>query len=260
MTKQRAVRVISRAALASALLVVAAQAPAASAANRQRLQVKIRPLAGHAERGSRPIALHFTLTRWTDEGAISSPASDDRFFLPRGFGLDPTLVPYCNVNAFAQRGPSACRASRLGSGTLRLSALNASQPLPAAGGVTVYNTPPVRGAPTTLTYALVSQPVRSQFWFQGVVIPTRKGAVIEVRETRLNVYGLPLTVVSLDFDLGRTVGRGANRRSYLTGPARCGAPSSRVFGLRTTFYDRFIGSTLDRPAGPPLFTAEPASC
>ena len=61
-----------------------------------------------------------------------------RHRMPRGFGLDPTLVPYCNVNAFAQRGPSACRASRLGSGTLRLSALNASSQrsggCPGSGG------------------------------------------------------------------------------------------------------------------------------
>jgi hypothetical protein len=222
--------------------------------------VTIRPVAGQAQPGSRPVALHFRLSRWTDEGAISSPASDDRFSLPPGFALNPRVVPFCDVSALERRGPSACRASQIGSGTLQLAAATSRQPLKATGSVTLYNTRPVNGHPTTLTYAVVSQPVPSQFWFQGVVSATRSGAVIEVRETRLNLYGLPLTVLGLDFNFGRMVGHGARRRSYLTGPAKCGPPSSRIFGLRTTFYDRFMGATLDRPAGPPVSTSEPATC
>ena len=70
----RAVRAVAHVALPSVLLIAAAAAPSASAANRQRLQVTIRPLAGQAQRASRPVALHFRLSRWTDEGAISSPA------------------------------------------------------------------------------------------------------------------------------------------------------------------------------------------
>ena len=124
----------------------------------------------------------------------------------------------------------------------------------------VYNSAPRHGHPTLLTYALVSQPSRNEFWFQSVVSANGRGAVIDVRETRLNLYGLPLTVLGLDFGLGRAVGHGERRRSFVTGPPRCGLPRSRIFGLRTTFYDRFVDSNLDRPAGPPVFTAEPASC
>jgi hypothetical protein len=256
----RAAGAVWRIALLSGLVMVAALPAGASAANRQRLQVTIDRLPGQAERGSRPVALRFRLSRWTDEGVISSPAADDRFSMPPGFSLNPSVVPYCDRNRLAERGPTSCRAAQIGSGTLRLAAVTDTQALPAAGTVTVYNTRPINGHPTLLTYALVTQPLRSQFWFQSVVSTTRRGAVIEVRETLLNVYGFPLTVLGLDFSLGRTVGQGARRRSYLTGPARCGPPASRVFGLRTTFYDRFIGSRLDRPAGPRLSTSEPASC
>jgi len=255
----RAARAVSRIGLPIALLIIAALAPSASAANRQRLQVRIDRLAGPVHGGARPVALHFRLSRWTDEGAISSPASDDRFYLPRAYSLNPSAIPFCDINALIHRGPAACRAARVGSGTLRV-ALSGKQPLAAGGSLTVYNTPPVHRHPTTLTYVLVPRPVRSEFWFQSVVSATRHGPVIEVRETRLNLYGAPLTVTGLDFDFGRTVGHGKGRRSYLSGPAKCGPPASRVFALRTTFYDRFAGQALDRPAGPPLFTTEPASC
>ena len=256
----RAARALAYVALPSVLLIATALAPGASAANRQRLHVTIRPLAGQAQRASRPLALHFRLSRWTDEGAISSPALEDRFSLPPGFALHPRAIPDCDVNVLARKGPSACRASQVGTGTLQLAAKGATQTLAAAGSVIVYNGAPSHGHPTLLTYALVSQPSRNEFWFQSVVSANRRGTVIDVRETRLNVYGLPLTVLGLDFGLGRAVGHGTRPRSFVTGPLRCGLPSSRIFGLRTTFYDRFVGSNLDRPAGPPVFTAEPASC
>src|SRR5437016_3999834 len=108
----RAVRAVSTAVLPSVLVAVGALAPPASAANRQRLQVSIRPLASAAATGSRPIALHFTLARSTDDGALSSPASDDRFYLPRGYELNPGGIPTCTVNALAQRGPGVCRRAR----------------------------------------------------------------------------------------------------------------------------------------------------
>jgi hypothetical protein len=255
----RAARAASRVGLPIVLLIVGGLAPSASAANRQRLQVGIDRLSDPVHGGARPVALHFRLSRWTDEGAISSPARDDRFYLPRAYSLKPSAVPFCDVNALAHRGPAACRAASVGSGTLRV-AMSGKQPLAAGGSVTVYNTPPVHRHPTTLTYVLVPTPVRSEFWFQSVMSATRHGLVIEVRETRLNLYGAPLTVTGLDFTFGRIVGHGKNRRSYLSGPANCGPPASRTFGLRTTFYDRFLGPTLDRPAGQPLFTAEAASC
>jgi hypothetical protein len=253
-------RAILRASLTAVVLLVAVLGSSASAANRQRLRVGIVPLAGKAATGSRPIALTFDLNRFTDEGVISSPAASDTFTLPRGFAVHPQVVPFCNIDLLAHTGPSACRRAVIGSGALRLSALTGRGTLPAAGRITIYNTPPVRGHPTTLTYAQVAQPVRSQFWFQGILSPTRTGAVLRVREVRLNVSGLPLTVVELNFRFGRTVGRGARRQSYLTGPATCGTPASRVFGLSTTFYTRVINFSVDRPAGPPIFTSEPASC
>jgi hypothetical protein len=256
----RAARTLPCVALSSGLLLLAAFAPSAVAANRQRLQVTVQRIAGGAHGTSRPVTLHFRLSRWTDDGAISSPAAADRFSFPPGFALDSHAVRYCTADALAHRGPAACSRARVGSGTLQLAGKGATQTLSATGRVIVYNSPPSHGHATLLTYAVVEQPSRNDFWFQSVVTANRHGTVIAVRETHLSVYGLPLTVLTLNFDLGRTVGHGAHRRSFVAGPATCGRPSSRIFGLQTTFYDRFIGQTLDRPAGPPLSTAEPASC
>ena len=256
----RAARTVPRVALSSVLLLLAGFAPLALAANRQRLQVTVQPVASGAHGASRPVDLHFRLSRWTDDGAISSPAADDRFSFPPGFALNPHAVRYCTADALAHRGPAACSRARVGSGTLQLAGKGATQTLSAIGRVIVYNSPPIHGHATLLTYAAVEQPSHNEFWFQSVVRANRHGTVIEVRETRLSLYGLPLTVLALDFTLGRTAGHGARRRSFVSGPPTCGAPRSRVFGLGTTFYDRVIGQRLDRPAGPPLFTAEPASC
>src|SRR3954453_16569314 len=114
----REARAFSSVALPTVLLMVAVLAPSASAANRQRLQVRIDRLAGPVHGGARPVALHFRLSRWTDSGALSSPASDDRFYLPRAYSLKPSAIPFCDPNALAHRGPAACRAARVGSGTL----------------------------------------------------------------------------------------------------------------------------------------------
>ena len=254
----RAGRAISGLALPCALLVLAAVAPAAAtAANRQRLQVTIDPAGGRLDGGSRPVTLHFRLSRSTDSGAISSPAAEDRFLLPRGFAVHPAALRQCDLNVLIRKGPSAGRACQIGSGTLQLAALTVNPTPPAAGTVTIFNARPRGGRARIVTYALVTQPIRSEFWFKSDVRPTRRGDVIVVRETRLSIYGVPLTVLALDFTFGRAVGHGAGRRAYMTGPPRCGPAGSRIFGLRTTFYDPFTGAA---PAGPPLLTSEPASC
>jgi len=206
--------------LPCALLVLAVASPAAAtAANRQRLQVNIDQAGGRLDHGSRPVTLHFRLSRWTDSGAISSPAAEDRFLLPRGFAVHPAALGQCDLNVLVRKGPSAGRACQIGSGTLQLGAMTVNPSPPASGTVTIFNARPSGGRPAIVTYALVTRPIRSEFWFKASVRSTRRGDVIVVRETRLSIYGVPLTVLALDFTFGRAVGRGADRRSYMTGPA-----------------------------------------
>jgi hypothetical protein len=238
--------------MAACALLAAAGAPSATATNFQRLQVTLHPVAGPVDGNSRAMALHFRLSRWTDDGRIGTPAAEDRFSLPPGFVVHPHALPYCDQKKLARKGPAACRAARIGSGVLKMAAMTVNPTPPVYGSLGFYNARPVHGHPTALTYAAVTQPIHAEFWFPGSVVSTGHGEAIDVREARLHIYGVPLTVLQLDFDLGSAGGH-----AFLTGPKTCGSPASRVFALHTTFYNPFTGLA---PAGPDLATAEPASC
>lgn len=144
------------AALAGATLVSVAAgaglaASAASAADHtQRLDVAAELV--RQQPGGKPWIVNLVLGAQLgmSDGSVPSPVKHMVFSFTRGAKVHPEAFDTCNMDIIDKQGPGGCpKASRLGSGTAKASALN----LDIDADVTVFNGPKVAGGRQLIVYA-----------------------------------------------------------------------------------------------------------
>lgn len=148
-----------------ALLVLAAGAPAARAANLPHLFVGVSPSRG---------LLDLSLTLRSTNGGAPSPTRALNLFLAGGFRLALGQKPSCSMGALNRRGAEGCPTkSRVGGGTAAFEGYNAAVGAPSRhidvpAGVAVFNGPRRAGRPSLLFLFSVSRPTPQRIVLEGV--------------------------------------------------------------------------------------------
>lgn len=139
--------------------------------------------------------------------------------------ISPGLVPVCTMSdiqpATTQNALRACRASLVGDGYFQAKVAAANAEFPAQGKLYAFNGR-FNGHPAILAHVYGTDPVPTSFTLPFVLSSAKGTFGTVLRASLAQATGRSGYITGLSLNLGRTVGRGSERRGYLS--ADCPAP------------------------------------
>jgi DNA-binding beta-propeller fold protein YncE len=208
-------------------------------------------------RGTAPVHVSLGTEIRTSDGETPPQLRKIAIEINRNGHFDPKGLPHCRL---AQIQPSttegalaACRASQVGEG--RFSAdvkLPQQSPFPAAGKVLAFSGVS-HGRPVIFAHVFGTKPVPTSFTLAFAIDSTKGTYGTVLRASVPEATGDSGFITGLSLNLGRVLGSGAHRRSYISAgcPAPAGLPVATFPFARTSF--SFAG-------GPKLTTVLIRSC
>lgn len=176
--------------------------------------------------GTAPVRVGVSAKIATDDGAPPPQLRTMTIAINSAGRFDPTLLPVCTV---ADIQPSttanalrACGDSLVGQGSFQAKVLlGQSAAFPAVGKLYAFNGR-YHGHPAILAHVFGTEPVPTSFTLPFELLKSKGTFGTVLRASLPAVTGKSGYITGLSLNLGRTVGSGPRRRSYLS--AGCPAP------------------------------------
>ena len=177
-----------------------------------------------AKDGGQPPALEEATVDFDRDGRLSA-------------GGLPVCPPQRVENASPAEARQACAGAIVGTGRIEALIALASGLVPASSPLTIFNGPPLNGAPTVVVHARTTVPATQTF---AIVVPIerRRGEFRYRASLQLPPIAAGLGAITrVEIDVGRRFSSGGQRRSYVS--AHCSDGILRTHG-RFSFGDGTI--------------------